>query len=136
MITEQAAVITTVSKIRFGDPVMSLGIGSHSILHGSIMGRLIYHQLGSRDSNVLVDIANEMARAITLSSDGTTYYIANGDEGWHTYAENGLSPLRTFAVKVNGNHSDICERSYTFQAKGYNCVIYLASDDEASNSKT
>ena len=131
---QNMAEIITVSKIRFGDPVTALAIGRSSILHGSVMGRLVHYSLEAKQEKEIVDMSNEMVREITVSADGVHYYIANGDTGWHVLAENGLSPIRTFSVEVKGNHVDICERSYTFQAKNQNCVIILSSEDEESHS--
>ncbi len=131
---ETSAEVATISKIRFGDPVTALAIGRSSVLHGSIMGRIVHYSLDTKTEREVVDMSNEMVREITLSNDGGYYYIANGDVGWHVLAENGLYPLRTFNVEVKGCHVDVCERSYTFQAKGQNCVIVLDSEDEENNS--
>jgi hypothetical protein len=127
--------VVTFSKIRFGDPITAIGIGKNSVMHGSIMGRLVYYSLERREEKEVVDIANEMVRDITLSEDEKSYFIANGDIGWHMYSEDGLSILRTFAVEVKGIHPDVCERSYTFQAKGYNCVLILSGEEELPTSK-
>jgi len=127
--------VLTFSKIRFGDPITAIGIGKNSVMHGSIMGRLVYYSLERKEEKEVVEIANEMVRDITLSGDGNNYFIANGDIGWHVYPEDGLSHLRTFAVEVKGTHADVCERSYTFQAKGYNCVLILSGEEESSASK-
>jgi len=134
MVEQAQAELITVSKIRFGDPITALAIGRSSILHGSIMGRIVHYSLESKIEKEIIDMSNEMVREITISSDGAHYYVANGDTGWHVLAENGLSPIRTFSVEVKGNHIDVCERSYTFQAKGYNCVVILSSEDEESHN--
>ena len=126
--------VITISKTRFGDPVTALCIGRSSILHGSIMGRVVFYSLETKAEKEVIDMSNEMIREITISSDGVHYYIANGDIGWNTYNENGLSPMREHKVEVKGTHVDVCERSYTFQCKNYNCIIVLASEDEETNS--
>lgn len=127
--------VVAFSKIRFGDPITAIGIGGNSVMHGSIMGRLVYYSLEKQEEKELIEMANEMVREITLSANKQTYFIANGDLGWHTYPEDGLTFLRTFAVDVKGVHPDVCERSYTFQAQGYNCVVVLAGEEELPTSK-
>ncbi len=122
--------VLTISKIRFGDPVTALCIGRSSVLHGSIMGRVVHYSFEAKADKELVDMSSEMVREITLSSDGAYYYIANGDAGWHLLPENGLSPMRTFTVEVKGSHAQICERSYTFQYGNHNCIIVLGPEDE------
>ena len=128
--------VLVVSKIRFGDPVTALCIGRTSILHGSIMGRIVHYSLESKMEKEIVDMSNEMVREITMSQDGIYYLIANGDTGWHVLPENGLSPNRTFNIEVKGSHVDICERSYTFQCKNYNCIVVLSSEVEETQSKS
>ena len=132
---EILAEVLTVSKIRFGDPVTALAIGRTSILHGSIMGRIVHYSMETKTEKEIVDMSNEMVREITLSADNNYYYIANGDTGWFMLHENGLSPMRVFSVEVKGCHVDVCERSYTFQSKNYNCVIVLSNEDEESHSR-
>lgn len=127
--------IVAFSKLCFGDPITAIGIGKTSVIHGSIMGRMVYYSLEKNMEKELVDIKNEMVRAITLSPDGTRYYIANGDLGWYELSEDGLTEPSSLSAEPKGNHSDICERSYTFQAKGYNCVVVLAGEEDPTDSK-
>ncbi len=130
---ETTAEVAIVSKIRFGDPVTALGIGRNSILHGSIMGRIVHYSFETKVEKEIIDMSSEMVREITVSDDGTHYYISNGDAGWSSLAENGLVPPRAVPIELKGNHVNMCERSYTFQAKGYNCIIILSEEDHESN---
>lgn len=134
MKAEQNVNLLTVSKIRFGDPITALGIGPNSILHGSVMGRIVHYSLESSAEKEIVNMTNEMVRDITVSADGGKYFIANGDSGWHIYPENASGPLKTYNIVHKGTHADICERSFTFHAKGYNVVLILASEEDGPQS--
>eukprot|EP00826_Nyctotherus_ovalis_P005219 TRINITY_DN11170_c0_g2_i19.p2 TRINITY_DN11170_c0_g2~~TRINITY_DN11170_c0_g2_i19.p2 ORF type:complete len:127 (+),score=29.43 TRINITY_DN11170_c0_g2_i19:95-475(+) len=99
------------------------------------MGRIVYYSLEKNVEKEIVDIKNEMVRAITLSPDGSHYHVANGDLGWYDLPEDALTAPLNLNAEPKGNHSDICERSYTFQAKSYNCVIILAGEEDSTDSK-
>lgn len=123
-----------ISKCRFGDPITAIGIGKETILHGSIMGRIVHYSLDTKTEKEIVDMSEEMVREIDVSNDDSYYYIANGDAGWLQLPENGLASYISLKTKWSAIHSDICERAYSFISNNFYCCIVLAHEDEQQMS--
>ena len=132
------AEVLYISKCRFCDPITAIGIGKTSVLHGSIMGRLVHYSIDKMLEKEIVGMSSEMVSAITLTADGLHYNIANGDIGWYVLPEDGLSPPRSHDIKISRteiHHADYCKCSYTYQCGIYSCIAIVGPDDISLSNK-
>ena len=64
--------------IRFGDPVLAMGLNYDSVVYGSAVGRVLHYSFESQTERVIKEVCEECVRGIWLSLDSTTY-LAIGD---------------------------------------------------------
>jgi hypothetical protein len=59
--------------IRFGDPVVSLCLNADGVLYGSMMGRILYYHLSTREERVINELSDEFISGAWLSHENVLY---------------------------------------------------------------
>ena len=122
--------------INFGDPISSMLLTPEYLIIGTMLGKISFFNLSSKNLSILSDLNAENISNISYNSEDNIINISIGDERIVRYKEDRQNPhnFRLFQKVLNYSneidHTKYCENAFIYLSSHYLFRIQLSQPEE------